>query len=78
MRFFASADRHGADHDDALWVMAHPVVTVLLREDQEKLLHIGFDRVGRAREVITDTSVSTGEPVVIHADDLTPAYYEFL
>ena len=78
MRFFGSADRHGVDHEDALWVISHPRVTVLLREDPEKLLFIGFDQVGRAREVITATSRRTGEPVVIHADDLSPAYYEFL
>jgi hypothetical protein len=41
VRFYDSADRHGVDRDDALYVIAHPVTVIRLREDPEKLLYIG-------------------------------------
>jgi hypothetical protein len=76
--FFASADRHHAAHGDALHVMNNARTVLVLREDPLKLLWVGFDSQGRPREVITDEPDVSGLMVVIHADLLTPSYYEFL
>ena len=65
-------------HKDALHVIEHARTIIILREDPEKLLHVGFDTLGRPLEVITDTSVETGRVAVIHACKLTPSYREFL
>jgi hypothetical protein len=58
--------------------IAHPSTVVALRADPPKWLYIGFDTAGRPREVMTDTPAGGGEPAMIHADTLTPAYREFL
>jgi hypothetical protein len=76
--FFESADRHQVSREDMLYVIENARTVIVLREEPEKLLYIGFDSSGRPREVITDTSASTGRVAVIHADTLTPSYYEFL
>lgn len=61
-----------------LYVIENARTVIVLREEPEKLLYIGFDSQGRPREVVTDTSASTGRVAVIHADTLTRSYYEFL
>lgn len=76
--FFDSADHHQVSRDDMLYVIANARTVIVLREEPEKLLYVGFDSQGRPREVITDTSARTGRVAVIHADTLTPSYYEFL
>ena len=76
--FYDSAARHGVSRLDALHVMNHARIVVVLRQDPLKLLYIGFDSAARPREVITDTSATTGLIAVIHADTLTPSYREFL
>ena len=79
VRFYGSADKHGVTHEDTLWVIEHATTVLELREEPRKLLYIGFDTVGRPREVVVDHPLhANGEPVCIHADTLTPSYYEFL
>jgi hypothetical protein len=78
VRFYRSAGKHGVSRRDALHVIANASTVLALREDPPKLLHIGFDTLGRPCEVITDTPALGGEPAVIHANRLTRAYYEFL
>lgn len=75
--FFESADRHQVSREDILFVIENARTVIVLREEPEKLLYLGFDTQGRTREVVTDTSASTGRVAVTHADTLTPSYYEF-
>lgn len=58
--FFDSADRHKVSRDDMLYVIANARTVIVLREEPEKLLYVGFDSQGQPREVITDTSARTG------------------
>ncbi|GHU24631.1 hypothetical protein FACS1894164_11710 [Spirochaetia bacterium] len=60
-----------------LAVIEDPYVIAELREEPEKLLHLGFDTKARAREVITDTG-NTGQVFVIHADLITRKYEKLL
>jgi hypothetical protein len=65
--------------EDALWVIEHPTTVLELRVEPRKLMYIGFDTVGRPREVVVDHPLQAGGgPVCVHADTLTPSYYEFL
>ena len=75
--FFSSARRHGVSRRDCLWVIEHAHVVLRLRDEPEKLLYLGFDAVGRPREIVTDTTAD-GRTVVIHADTMTPAYFDLL
>jgi len=72
-----SAKRHGVTLADAIYVIEHARQRIVLRDDPEKLLHIGFDTLGRPREVITDTWRDDSR-VIIHADTLTPSYRRYL
>lgn len=58
-----------------LYVIEKARTVIVLREEPEKLLYIGFDNSGRPRGVITDTPASTERVAVVHADTLTPSYY---
>ncbi|MHC6202074.1 hypothetical protein ACYULU_02650 [Breznakiellaceae bacterium SP9] len=72
-----SARKHGIGELDMLAVIEDPYVIAELREEPEKLLHLGFDTKARALEVITDTG-DTGQVFVIHADLITRKYEKLL
>ena len=79
MRFAKSADRHHVSHLDAIWVIENATTVLELQEDPRRRMFIGFDTVGRPREVVVQYRDGyQGEPVCIHADTLTRSYYGFL
>ena len=77
MIILESARKHGIPDLDMLAVVAEPYVVAELREEPEKLLHLGFDSKARAIEVITDTG-KNGEVFIIHADRITKEYEKLL
>ena len=51
-RLIDSARKHGISDEDILYVISHAIEVILLEDEPEKLLYIGFDRSLRALEVI--------------------------
>ena len=73
----ASARKHGIADIDMIEVVAEPYVVLMIREEPEKLLFLGFDSKARAIEVITDTGAD-GQVFIIHADKITKKYEKLL
>ena len=72
-----SARKHGISDEDILYVISHAIEVILLEDEPEKLLYIGFDRSLRALEVITVLKVN-GEEIVIHAMKATQKIIDVL
>ena len=77
MIILTSAQKHGINDIDMIEVIAEPYVVLMIREEPEKLLFLGFDSKARAIEVITDTGAD-GQIFIIHADKITKKYEKLL
>ena len=76
-KIIASARKHGISDEDILYVVSHAIEVILLDDEPEKLLYIGFDRSLRVLEVITILKVN-GEEIVIHAMKATQKIIDIL
>ena len=77
LKIIDSARRHGISDEDILYVISHAIEVLVVDDEPEKLLYIGFDRSLRVLEVITILKVN-GEEIVIHAMKATPKVIEVL
>lgn len=74
MEIADSARRHGVADEDIRAAVS--VALRLVLQDEERVLVIGADTVGRLLEVVVLDPF--GEPVAIHAMPLRPKFYRYL
>jgi hypothetical protein len=60
-----------------MYVISHAIEVILIDEEPQKLLYIGFDRSLRVLEVVTLVKVN-GEEIVIHAMKATQKVIDIL
>jgi hypothetical protein len=77
LRIIDSARKHGISDEDILYVISHAIKVLVIDDEPEKLLYIGFDRSLRVLEVITVLKVN-GEEIVIHAMKATQTVIDVL
>ena len=70
-----SARKHGVTDDDMLHALRLPLRMV--RQGDDRVLHIGADAGGRLPEIVV-LDPEGDEPVIIHAMPLRPKFYRFL
>lgn len=72
-----SARKHSVADDDMLHAVRVPFRIIEQEYDgEERLLVIGADKAGRLLEVVV-VQTDSG-PLVIHADNLRPKFYDYL
>ena len=77
LKIIDSARKHGISDEDILYVISHAIEVLVIDDEPEKLLYIGFDRSLRVLEVITVLKVN-GEEMVIHAMKATQKIVDVL
>ena len=77
LKIIDSARKHGISDEDILYVISHALEVIVIDDEPEKILYIGFDRSLRILEVITVLKVN-GEEIVIHAMKATQKVIDVL
>jgi len=75
--FKRSAFKHGSTKDDIFSAFSTAVLDVMLRDDREKRLLIGFNVAGNPLEIIYN-ELDDGRIIVFHAMPCQTKYIDYL